>query len=88
MDTTTRTLLRLACVVVVMLGLCMCMELYGSHYRSITHDTIAQRKAMVACIDAGGSADACSKKYDGPPDQCADALSWSCFATIFKADGE
>ena len=88
MNTTDRVLLRIACFVVILGGLYGAMQMYASHYRSRTHDTVAQRKASTDCIAAGGGVEECDAKYDGPQDQCEDAVSMKCFATIFKNDGE
>ena len=83
-----RVLFRAACIVVLLFGLYGVMQLYAAHYRAHTHDTIAQRVKVDDCIVAGGGMGACTARYYPQGAYCDDAMTWTCFSTIFKVDGE
>ena len=86
MKSLDRILLRTACVVVLLAGVFLAMQVYASQYNARTHDTIAQRRASNDCIVAGGSVDACNARFDPPHRECEIAFSGACFATIFAAE--
>ena len=88
MNRMDRLLLRTSCVAVLLFGSYGAMQLYASHYRSRTHDTIAQRDQVLACIEAQGGVDECNAKYYPQGAYCEDAMSKACFSTIFTIDGK